>query len=184
MSFKIIESIISGCFEIEFPLIPDHRGHFIKTYHVDLFKTAGIEFNVAEEYYSFSKKNVFRGLHFQLPPKDLDKLVYCVDGKINDYIVDLRIGSPTYGQHVCFELNSNNPKAIFIATGLAHGFHVLSDSALIQYKVSQVYSKECDTGVSYLSFPFAKEITNPIISERDQSFELLSAFNSPFKFNK
>jgi dTDP-4-dehydrorhamnose 3,5-epimerase len=182
MSFTIKESFIPGCFEIEYNRLTDKRGYFTKTFNVELFKEAKIKMEIAEEYFTFSCKHVFRGLHFQLPPMDLDKIVYCVDGKVNDYVIDLRLGSPSYGKHASFELNGDNPKAIFIPSGLAHGFHVISDSALMQYKVSTIFDKDCDTGISYLSFPFSKEICDPIISERDQKFVTLENFNSPFIF--
>lgn len=183
MSFKIIPSAISGCFEIEFTRLNDVRGNFTKTFNVDLFKELNITMPVDEEYFTYSIKNVFRGLHFQTPPKDIDKIVYCVNGQVNDYVVDLRVGSPTYGKYVCFELNGERSKAIFVPTGLAHGFHVLSDNALMQYKVSRVFDKDCDTGIAFKTFEFAKDIVNPILSERDKQFVTFEEFDSPFTFN-
>lgn len=180
MSFEIIPSIINGCYEISFNKLNDNRGHFTKTFNIDMFNDLGISMQLKEEYFTFSTKNVFRGLHFQLPPKAIDKIVYCINGKVNDYVVDLRKTSPTYGKYVCFELDSEKPTAIFVPAGLAHGFHVLSDSALMQYKVSGVFDKDYDTGISYKTFDFAKEIISPNLSERDKGFVTFDEFETPF----
>lgn len=180
MSFKITPSKLDGCFEIEFNKLKDNRGHFTKTFNVELFEQLGVNMPIEEEYFTFSTKNVFRGLHFQIPPKAIDKIVYCVNGRVNDYVVDLRKNSPTFGQYVCFELDGETPKAVFVPVGFAHGFYVLSDSALMQYKVSKVFDKDCDTGIAYSSFEFAKAIVNPIISDRDKTFVSFNEFNSPF----
>lgn len=135
---------------------------------------------VNEEYFTYSAKNVFRGLHFQLPPKAIDKFVYCVLGKVDDYVVDLRKKSPTYGKYLQFELDAEKPKALFVPVGLAHGFYVKSESAVMQYKVSRVFDKDCDTGISYKSFPFSKDIINPILSDRDKQFIAFEQFETPF----
>lgn len=182
MSFTIKETKIKGCVEVLFNQLTDHRGSFTKTYHEELFKAIGITMKVAEEYFTYSKQNVFRGLHFQVPPKALDKLVYCVSGQITDYVVDIRKGSPTYGQYVSFELNSQQPSAVFVPVGLAHGFYVKSADAMMQYKVSEVYDAPCDAGILYTDFDFAKTFTNPIISERDLKFSSLEEFDNPFVF--
>ena len=182
MSFKIINSSLQNCFLIEFNQLNDQRGHFTKIFHVDMFKNMGINMEVKEEYFTFSLKNVFRGLHFQLPPKDIDKLVFCVSGQVIDYVVDIRIGSPTFGKYDVFELNGNCPKAVFVPKGFAHGFYVISENALMQYKVSDVFDKDCDYGISYKTFDFAKDIVTPILSDRDYKFITLNEFDSPFKF--
>ena len=103
---KIIESKIPGCYEILNKVNNDIRGTFIKTFHSPTFKKFGLETIFKEEYYSISFKNVVRGLHFQLPPHDHVKVVYCVSGYVKDVVVDLRLGSPTYGEHVTFCLSS------------------------------------------------------------------------------
>jgi dTDP-4-dehydrorhamnose 3,5-epimerase len=181
--FEQIESKIPGCFEIIFKKLDDKRGSFTKTYHEDVFKAIKAEFKVKEEYFTHSYKNVFRGLHFQQPPKALDKLVFCVTGRVTDYLVDLRMGSPMYGQWTSFELDGSIPKAIFAPVGVAHGFYVHSQEAILQYKVSEIYDALSDAGISYTSFSFAKELTNPIISERDAAFVDFDNYKSPFKFD-
>jgi len=180
--FEIVESKIPGCVEIIFNKTADKRGCFIKTFHEDIFKKLNIRLELREEYFTVSTKNVFRGLHFQNPPKALDKLVYCVTGKVTDYVVDLRVGSPTFGESVSFELDGDIPKAVFAPVGLAHGFYVKSETAVMQYKVSEVYDAASDTGISYTSFPFSKEIIDPVISDRDQGFVSFADFRSPFQF--
>ena len=138
--------------------------------------------NLKEEYFTFSSKNVFRGLHFQNPPKALDKIIYCVSGRVTDYVVDLRTGSPTFGEYASFELDGENPRAVFAPVGLAHGFYVKSEHAVMQYKVSEVYDPACDTGISYTSFAFSKDIVNPVISDRDKEFVSFKEYKSPFTF--
>lgn len=177
---QIIKSQIDGCFEIIFNDLKDKRGGFIKTYHQEIFSELGLNFILAEEYFTYSTKNVFRGLHFQIPPMALDKLVFCVSGQVTDYVVDIRKNSPTYGKYMAYNLDGNTPKAIFMGKGLAHGFYVKSDFAMMQYKTSAVYDAKCDAGISYTSFDFAKDIINPIISDRDAAFLTLDKFNNPF----
>lgn len=123
-------------------------------------------------------------MHFQIPPADHEKIVYCNIGTITDYVFDLRIGSPTYGQYDAFELDGEKPKLVYIPKGLAHGFFVHSALAVLQYKVSTVYDLKCDTGILYSSLPFADDIRNPIISDRDKEFVSLKDFKSPFKYEK
>lgn len=182
MDFKKIQSKIPGCFEIIFNQIKDKRGSFTKTFHETLYKELDVKIELAEEYFTHSQKNVFRGLHFQLPPKALDKMVYCAFGKVTDFVVDLRIGSPSYGEWVSFDLDSDKPSAVFVPEGLAHGFYVKSDFAIMQYKVSKVYDPLFDAGISYSTFDFSKNINDPIISDRDLHFETIEQFENPFKF--
>lgn len=182
MSCKVRESFIPGCFEIIFTPFNDARGSFIKTFHNEIFKELNVNINVAEEFFTYSKKNVFRGLHFQVPPMELSKVIYCVSGSVRDFVVDLRVGSPTYGQWAGFDLNEESPSAVFIPPGLAHGFYVTSEKAIVQYKVSKLYDPASDTGISYTTFDFAKEIVDPVISEKDSKLVSIDEFVSPFKF--
>src|SRR5690606_31062155 len=129
---------------------------------------------------SISKKNVIRGMHFQTPPHEHSKIVFCPKGAIIDVIIDLRKNAATYGQFAVQELSETNHKAYYIPVGFAHGFKALTDDAITYYLVSSEYSKAHDTGIRYDSFGFDWEITNPIIAERDLSFVGLSDFESPF----
>src|SRR4051812_10220206 len=98
--FTVTQAKIPGCFEIAFKNLGDLRGTFTKTFHTDVFKQLNIEMEVKEEFFIYSHKNVFRGMHFQNPPTAIDKMVFCVIGNVTDYIVDLRVGSPTYGEWI------------------------------------------------------------------------------------
>src|SRR5689334_15792070 len=146
MISEIIPSKILGCKQIVLNQFSDKRGTFTKVFHEEIFSAAGISMHVAEEYFTSSVKNVFRGMHFQVPPADHEKIVYCNIGNITDFVVDLRIGSPTYGEFDAFELDGEKPALVYIPKGLAHGFFVNSPLAVMQYKVSTVYDLKCDTG--------------------------------------
>lgn len=182
--FKIIESRIPGCFEIELRKLSDNRGFFTKTFHEILSKELNINTHFAEEYFSVSAKHVLRGMHFQTPPRAIDKSMFCVSGKVTDYVADLRKGSPTFGEWASFEFDAETPKFVFVPQGLAHGFFVHSDSAIMQCKSSGVYDAPTDVTISYKSFGFAGDIKDPILSERDQNAVLLENFNNPFQYSR
>lgn len=179
---QISETKIPGCYEITPKVFKDERGNFVKTFHEEIFKSHSLETHFAEEYYSVSHQNVLRGLHFQLPPQDHVKMVYCVFGEVVDAVVDLRLGSPTYGKFETFELSAEKANLIYIPPGLAHGFYAKSQTAIMMYKVSTVYSPECDTGILWNSVGIAWKSDNPIISKRDNSFVPFSEFESPFTY--
>jgi dTDP-4-dehydrorhamnose 3,5-epimerase len=180
--FNVTQTRIPGCFEISFKNLNDLRGTFIKTFHVNTFNDLNIKMEVNEEFFIYSHKNVFRGMHFQNPPTAIDKMVYCVIGNVTDYIVDLRVGSPTYREWISFELDGKVPKALFLPKGLAHGYFVKSDFAIIQYKSSGVFDPNTDDAIAYTSFLFAKDIVNPILSDRDIKAVSFDDFKNDFKF--
>lgn len=167
-------------FVIKSSVFTDERGVFIKTFHNEFFRSIGLQTNFREEYYSISNKNVIRGMHFQTPPCDHEKLVYCVMGRVLDVIIDLRKNSDSFGQFYSIELTGSDGKIIFIPKGFAHGFCSLEDNSVMMYKVSAEYSQKNDTGIKWDSFGFQWPIKDPILSERDQSFPDLEKFNSPF----
>ncbi len=179
--FKLKPSKIEGCFELQHNVFEDSRGQFLKLFNKDAFAAHNLDTTLSEEYYSVSYKNVIRGLHFQIPPMEHVKLVTCVDGNVIDVVVDLRTDSPTYGQYAQFELSSNNKNSVYIPKGLAHGFCVQSDRALILCRTSTVFSPEHDAGINWSSFGFNWPTSNPILSERDQNLTTLEDFKSPFK---
>ncbi len=176
-------TFIDGVFIINNFNSIDTRGEFVKTYNKETFKKFCINFQIKESYYSTSKKNVIRGMHFQLPPNDHQKLVYVPKGAIIDVVLDLRKSSSSYGSYLCVELNDNNKKSIFIPEGLAHGFISLADNTITKYNVSTVYDIISDDGIRYDSFGFDWKINNPIISERDSNFRSFIDFEkiNPFK---
>ena len=174
------EEILNGAKILTFPASKDVRGTFVKTFQETTLKKAGIEFTLRESYFSMSKKDVIRGMHFQLPPHQHSKIVFCQQGAILDVIMDLRKASPTYGQHFATELSGENNKAYYIPEGFAHGFKSLTDDAITYYLVSSEYSQPHDTGVRYDSIGFDWGVMEPIISARDLSFMALKDFVSPF----
>ena len=158
----------------------DSRGSFVKTFHETSFKNAGIEFEMKESFYSVSHKNVIRGMHFQHPPHDHAKIVFCTEGTIIDVALDIRKNSPTYGQYVCAELSFENNTAIYIPSGFAHGFKTLTDRATTFYFVSSENNRDADDGILHTGFGLNWEIENPIVSLRDMEFKSFDEFKSPF----
>lgn len=179
---ELRESRITGCFQLQPKVLHDERGTFVKTFHKDIFSELEIQTAWAEEYYSISRKGVLRGLHFQLPPHDHEKLVYCVAGKVLDVVVDLRVGSPTYGRFETFELSAEKANIIYVPRGLAHGFYTISDTATMIYKVSTVYAPSHDSGILWNSIGIPWPDNNPLVSKRDSEFIPFSAFKSIFKY--
>lgn len=179
---EINKTKIPGCYQINPFVFRDERGSFVKTFHAEIFKEYQLDTNFAEEYYSVSHHNVLRGLHFQLPPREHTKMVYCVQGKVIDAVVDLRVGSPTYGKFETFELSAEKANIIYIPPGLAHGFYVTSETAIIVYKVSTVYAPEQDTGILWNSVDIPWQTEEPILSHRDSNFVAFADFDSPFEY--
>ncbi|PDO89447.1 dTDP-4-dehydrorhamnose 3,5-epimerase [Kosakonia sacchari] len=177
---KITEVQFPGCFLIESSKFIDTRGGFVKTYHQKIFEENGIAMHFAEEFYSVSKKNVLRGMHFQLPPSDHEKLVYCLSGAVLDVFLDLRKESLTYGQSMGIELSGENTRALFLPKGIAHGFLSLEDNSVMIYKTSTVHDPLKDCGIRWDSFGYNWPISSPIISERDTKHSGFTEFNSPF----
>lgn len=165
---------------IDLPAFQDLRGLFVKTFNDTLFQSLGIHFNLKESYFSVSAKDVIRGMHFQLPPQQHSKIVFCPTGAILDVALDLRKHSPTFGQ--CFSqiLSAENHKAFYIPEGFAHGFKALTNDALTYYLVSSEYDKESDAGIAFNSFGFEWDCANPIMSDRDKNFIAFQDFKSPF----
>ena len=181
--FEIRECTLPGLRLVSPSVKTDERGFFVKIFHEIIFRDHGLSSVIRESYYSTSVRGVLRGLHFQLPPEDHEKLVCCMAGHIVDAVVDLRHGSPTYGCHEVFELSANAPDCLYVPRGFAHGFFVRSETATVLYNVSTPYSPELDAGIRWDSAGIAWPEASPILSSRDKSFPPLSEFNSPFQFN-
>lgn len=160
----------------------DARGSFVKVFHADAFRELGLATEFTEEYYSHSHKGVIRGMHFQTPPADHAKMVYCVRGEVFDVVLDLRVGSPTYGQAATFVLSAEAGNYVYIPKGLAHGFCALSDTATLVYKVTTVYAPQSDAGVLWSSVDVDWPVETPILSERDARFPRFDQFESPFTY--
>jgi len=176
---KVISTEFNGLYIIENFFEEDQRGSFTKVFSNELFEKYGIKFIPKEIYYSISHKDVIRGMHFQIPPMDHDKLVYVVSGSIIDVVVDLREKSKTFGKYFSAQLDANR-NSILIPSGFAHGFKSLKDNSIVVYNQTSCYSKEHDSGILWNSFGFDWEIQDPILSERDKSFMPLHKINLPF----
>jgi dTDP-4-dehydrorhamnose 3,5-epimerase len=173
---------LRDCYEIFPALFSDTRGTFVKTFHHDSFKENQLETNFVEQYYSVSHKGVLRGLHFQTPPKDHVKLVYCIMGEVLDAVVDLRIGSPTYGQFELYNLSAERKNMIYIPAGMAHGFYVTSEKAIVVCNLSTVYSAQHDQGVRWDSVGIPWPCRNPTLSQKDIELPCFSDYTSLFKY--
>lgn len=158
----------------------DDRGSFTKLLHAPTFEAAGLNTRFPEQYVSLSHRGVLRGLHFQTPPHDHAKLVYCLSGRVLDVAVDLRRASPTYGRSFGVELDGARQTGVYFPRGFAHGFLTLSDEALLAYAVETVHAPEHDAGVRWDSVGFDWPTRAPLTSERDRGFPPLAAFVSPF----
>lgn len=177
-----LQSEIPGVRLLPFKQFQDERGIFNKPFATPSLEENGIRFTVAETFFSNSPAGVLRGLHFQVPPFEHNKIVVCLNGQVLDIVVDLRVGSPTFGKHLHFELSANRPHALFIPKGLAHGFYSLSDQSLMAYWVDAPYSQAHDTGIHWYSTKFSWPNKSPLVSGRDSAFPKLSDFKSPFRY--
>lgn len=165
---KFNETIMQGSFLIEHNGFEDNRGGFYKTFMSSEFKNNGLECDFVESYYTISKRDVIRGMHFQESPHDHAKLVTIISGKVIDVIVDIRPDSKTYGNYYSTELTDSRGMSIYIPRGFAHGFAVLSEIAVLNYNVTTEHVASHDMGFRYDSFGYDWGISNPIISERDK----------------
>jgi dTDP-4-dehydrorhamnose 3,5-epimerase/CDP-3, 6-dideoxy-D-glycero-D-glycero-4-hexulose-5-epimerase len=178
----IEQTLLNDVFVINNFNVNDERGMFVKTFNKNAFNELNLNFQIKESYFSISKIDVIRGMHFQLPPHDHEKLVFVPKGAIIDVVVDLRKNSPTYKKYISLELSEQNKKSIFIPKGLAHGFKSLFDDTITVYNVATEYNLTSDSGIHYNSFGFDWKVDNPIISQRDFAFVGLNSFlnNNPF----
>ena len=181
---KFEPTSIPHCFLIISEMKKDARGYFMKTFHWPTFERQGLDVQLKESFYTLSKKNVLRGFHFQVPPCDHDKLVYCVKGEVFDVVVDIRKKSPAYGKALGSVLSEDNGRELFIPKGLAHAFLTLSPEAVMVYNTTTPYSPKHDRGIHWKSVPVRWPIQKPIVSRRDRSFPVLENFNSPFKYSQ
>ena len=185
---EAIKTDIDGVFIIEPRVFNDARGYFFESYSERDFNAQVREIHFVQDNESKSSYGVMRGLHFQRPPFTQSKLVRCVKGAVLDVAVDIRKGSPTYGQHVAVELTEDNHRQFFVPRGFAHGFAVLSEEAVFQYKCDNFYHPEADGGISILDTSLGIDWRIPtdkaILSEKDTKHPLLADFDSPFDINE
>jgi dTDP-4-dehydrorhamnose 3,5-epimerase len=177
---EIVPTELPGLNVIRPNIFQDARGTFVKTFHCDVFRQLGLEFEPREEFFSISASNVVRGMHCQLPPAAHAKLVYCIVGRVLDVVLDLRKDSPTFGRSTARELNASSREMLFIPVGFAHGFLALEDGATMVYQTGSVHSPAHDAGVRWDSIGFDWPVKNPVLSGRDQKLPALRDFASPF----
>ena len=184
---KVIKTPIEGVVIIEPKVFKDARGYFFESFSLREFEEKVRKINFVQDNESMSSYGVMRGLHFQCPPYTQSKLVRCVKGAVLDVAVDIRKGSPTFGQHVAVELTEDNHRQFFVPRGFAHGFAVLSETAVFQYKCDNFYAPQADGGISIrdegLVIDWMIPTDKAILSEKDMKHELLKDFDSPFDIN-
>lgn len=181
---NVIKTDIEGVVIIEPRIFPDSRGYFFESYNKEVFDREVMPVDFVQDNESCSTRGVMRGLHFQKPPYTQAKLVRCVKGRVLDVAVDIRKGSPTYGKHVAVELSEDNHRQFFIPRGFAHGFAVLSDVAVFQYKCDNYYAPQADGGISIrdtsLGIDWQIDPAEALLSDKDLKHPLLADFDSPF----
>ena len=179
---KIIKTYIEDLLIIEPQLFKDERGFFYESFNKNKLDKI-IKTNFVQDNESISCKGVIRGLHFQAPPYEQTKLVRCVSGNILDVVVDLRKNSNTFGKSFSIELSSQNNKQLLIPKGFAHGFQVLSNEAIVNYKVDEYYNSDSDSGIIWndkdLLIDWRLDL-KPILSDKDLKLDLFKNLKSPF----
>lgn len=184
---NIIKTAIDGVVIIEPCVFKDARGYFFESFSQREFEKKVRKINFVQDNESMSSYGVMRGLHFQHPPFTQSKLVRCVKGAVLDIAVDIRKGSPTYGQHVAIELTEENHYQLFVPRGFAHGFAVLSETAVFQYKCDNFYTPDADDGISItddsLGIDWKIDANKTLMSEKDMKYVTLTDFNSPFSID-
>lgn len=182
---NVIKTDIEGVLIIEPRVFGDERGYFFESFNAKEFaEKTGIDITFVQDNESKSRYGVLRGLHFQLPPYTQSKLVRVVKGKVMDVVVDIRKGSPTYGKYVMCELTEQNHRQFFAPKGMAHGFVVLSEEAVFQYKCDDFYHPEAEGGIAWddpdIGIDWIVPADKVLLSERDKHHPLLRDFDSPF----
>ena len=184
---EVIKTAIEGLVIIEPKIFRDSRGYFFESFSQREFEEKVRKVNFVQDNESMSSYGVMRGLHFQRPPFAQSKLVRCVKGRVLDVAVDIRKGSPTYGQHVAVELSEENHRQFFVPRGFAHGFVVLSETAVFQYKCDNFYAPEADGGINIkataLDIDWKIPMEQAILSDKDTKHVFFNEFDSPFDFN-
>jgi dTDP-4-dehydrorhamnose 3,5-epimerase len=179
---RVTETAMSGCFTLEPTVRGDVRGSFTKLFHQPLWQELGLRTDFVEEYVTVSTPGTIRGMHFQVPPMEGAKVVFCLQGDVWDVALDLRAGSSRFGEHIAFELKGARGDGLYLPPGIAHGFCVLGSApATLLYKVTSVYSPQHDLGLRWDSAGIAWPVDSPVLSERDHRLPRLCDFETPFK---
>ena len=183
---KFVNTPLEGLVIIEPTVFGDNRGYFLESYNKKKFVEAFGKISFVQDNESKSSKGVLRGLHFQKPPFAQAKLVRCIEGCVIDVAVDIRKGSPTYGKHVSVELSGENKRQLFVPRGFAHGFSVLSETAVFAYKVDNIYAPAFDSGIRYddkeLNVDWGLKEEEVQLSAKDIDLELFKDLETPFNY--
>lgn len=170
--FKFIKTNLPDVYVIDKSIFSDNRGNFIKIFNANDFNSTNLDTSFKEAYYSYSHKNVIRGMHYQKHPYGHAKLISVIDGKILDVCVGIK--KRNKGKYFAIELSKKNNKSLYIPDGYAHGFLVLSKYAVVLNQTTSVYNQEYDTGIAYNSFDYIWPIKTPILSEKDKNLVKLN----------
>ena len=183
---KFIKTAIQNVYIIEPSVFGDNRGYFLESFNLEKFEENVYPIKFVQDNESKSSIGVLRGLHFQKPPFDQAKLVRCVKGKVMDVAVDIRKGSPTYGKHVAIELSGENKRQLFVPRGFAHGFSVLSETAVFAYKVDNTYAPAFDSGIRYddkeLNIDWGLKEEDVQLSVKDKDLAFFKDLETPFNY--
>ncbi len=183
---NFIKTKIPDVIIIEPKIYGDHRGYFFESFNLKTFNEKVIKTDFVQDNESKSSRGVLRGLHFQKPPYAQAKLVRCIKGCVLDVAVDIRVGSPTYGQHVTVELSEDNKRQLFVPKGFAHGYSVLSEEAIFAYKVDNWYKPEYDSGIIWndtdLGIDWQLENDSIKLSEKDSNLLVFKDLKSSFNY--
>lgn len=185
----VIKTAIEGVLVIEPKVFSDERGYFFESYNEERFLSeTGIAVRFVQDNESRSKRGVVRGFHFQRPPHAQAKLVRVVRGRVVDVAVDIRTGSPTYGKYVAVELSEHNHRQLFLPHGMAHGFMVLSDEAIFQYKCDEYYHPESEGAIIWndptIAMDWGVTEADIILSEKDRQNPTLAELGEIFEYGK
>ena len=184
---EIIKTEIEGVVILEPRIFKDERGYFFESFSQREFDEKVMPIRFVQDNESMSTYGVMRGLHYQKMPYTQSKLVWCTHGKVLDIVVDIRKGSPTFGQHVAVELSDDNHRQLFIPRGFAHGFAVLSDVAVFQYKSDNFYAPQAEAGIQLrdedLGIDWKIPASEAILSEKDKNYPFLRDIVSDFDVN-
>lgn len=179
----IVEPLkLPGCLHLLSKTVRDSRGVFVKPFIAMEYQNLSLPTTFAEEYYTCSAQNVLRGMHYQTPPYEYAKLVSCCYGSVRDVIIDLRVGSPQFKAFQIIDLDDENGDVLYLPPGIAHGFLVLSEKAIVNYKVTSAHAPANDTGVRWDSFGMDWGVKAPIISIKDATLPKMEEIESLFTY--
>lgn len=185
MGFEFLKTEIPGLLIVTPHYHEDERGSNMKTFHKETFEAQGLKCDFGETMITTNlQKNTIRGFHFQRPPYTQCKLYYCLSGAWNNYSVDLRKGSPTYGKVICIPMDESDRKLLYIPDGIANAHLILKDYTRVLYQLGSKYMPECDGGVRWNSLGVEFGVEDPIITEKDSKLPLFEEFETPFVYGE